>query len=123
MIMEKIKDSIFKFLRLDNLIEHLSGYIETRVELIKIEIREEIARVISHGLMVGVLFLLGLLFLVFFSIGVALYLNDYFNSSSAGFWIVSGVYGMSGLIIGLFHKSIGRFFEQYLLEQAKHHRK
>jgi hypothetical protein len=121
--MEKIKDSIFKFLRLDNLIEHLSGYIETRVELIKIEIREEIAMVISHALTVGVLFLLGLLFLVFFSIGAALFLNGYFNSSSAGFWIVSGIYGASGLIMAFFHKSIGRFFEQYLLEQAKRHRK
>ena len=121
--MEKIKDSIFKFLRLDNLIENLSGYFETRVELIKIEIREEIARVISHGLMVGVLFLLGLLFLVFFSIGAALYLNNYLNSGSAGFWIVSGFYGTVGFIIGLFHKSIGNFFEHYLIEQAKRHRK
>jgi uncharacterized membrane protein YqjE len=121
--MEKIKDSILKFLRLDNLIENLSGYVETRVEIIKIEIREEIARLISHGLMVGVLFLLGLLFLVFFSIGTAILLNSYFNSSSAGFWIVSGIYGASGLIIGLFHKSIGRFFEHYLIEQAKRHRK
>ncbi len=123
MSMDKIKDSIFKFLRLDNLVENLSGYFETRVELIKIEIREEIARVISNGLMVGVLFLLGMLFLVFLSIGMALYLNNYFNSSSAGFWIVSGFYGVSGLIIGLFHKNIVRFFERYLIEHAKRERK
>lgn len=123
MSMEKIKDSIFKFLRLDNLVENLSGYFETRVELIKIEIREEIARVISNGLMVGVLFLLGMLFLVFFSIGMALYLNNYFNSSSTGFWIVSGIYGVSGLIIGLFHKNIVRFFERYLIEHAKREKK
>ena len=121
--MEKIKDSIFKFLRLDNLVENLSGYFETRVELIKIEIREEIARVISHGLMVGLLFLLGMLFLVFLSIGLAMYLNTYFNSSSAGFWMVGGIYGASGLIIGLFYKSIGRFFERHLIEQAKRDRK
>ena len=121
--MEKIKDSIFKFLRLDNLVENLSGYVETRVELIKIEIREEIARVISHGLMIAVLFLLALLFLIFFSIGGALYMNSYFNNSSAGFWIVSGIYSMAGLIIGLFRKSIGNFFEQYLIEQAKRRKK
>lgn len=121
--MEKIKDSIFKFLRLDNLIENLSGYVETRVELIKLEIREEIARVISHGLMVVVLFLLGLLFLIFISIGTAIFLNGHFNSPSAGFWIVSGVYGALGLMIGLFHKSISRSFERYLLDHAKRHRK
>jgi uncharacterized membrane protein YqjE len=122
-MMEKIKDSIFKFLRLDNLVENLSGYFETRVELVKMEIREEIASVISHGLMIGVLFLLGLLFLVFLSVGAAIYLNGYLNNSFTGFWIVSGIYGVSGLVIGLFRKSIGHFFERYLIEQAKRHRK
>ena len=42
--MDKIKDSIFKFLRLDNLVENLSGYVETRIELVKLEVREEIAK-------------------------------------------------------------------------------
>ena len=121
--MEKIKDSIFKFLRLDNLVENLSGYFEARVELIKIEIREEIARVISNALMVGVLFLLGLLFLIFFSIASAIYLNHHLNHSSAGFWIVSGIYGLMGLIVVLFRKNIGLYFERYLIEQAKRQRK
>jgi len=122
-MMEKVKDSIFKFLRLDNLVENLSGYVEARVELIKIEIREEIARVISNALMVSVLFLLGLLFLIFFSIGAAHYLNRYFNNASVGFWIISGVYGMFGLVIVLFRKQIGSFFERYLIEQAKREKK
>jgi len=60
-----IKDSIFKFLRLDNLVKSLSGYLETRVELVKIEVREEIIKVVSHGLMIGFCFLLAMLFLVF----------------------------------------------------------
>ncbi|HLZ17219.1 MAG TPA: phage holin family protein [Cyclobacteriaceae bacterium] len=121
--MEKIKDSIFKFLRLDNLVENLSGYFETRVALIKIEIREEIAKVISHGLMIATLALLGLLFLVFLSVGLANYLNDAFHDSTTGFWIVSGVYALAGLIIALFRRTIGHFFERYLIEQAKRHRK
>ena len=121
--MEKIKEAIFKFLRLDNLVDNLSGYFDTRVALIKIEIREEVARVITHGLMIATLFLLGLLFLVFLSIGMANYLNDYFHDSTTGFWIVSGAYALFGLIIGLFRKTIGHFFERYLIEQAKRHRK
>ncbi len=117
--MEKIKDTIFKFLRLDNLVENLSGYFETRVELIKLEVREEIASVISHGLMIALLFLLGLLFLVFSSIGLANYLNGYFTGASVGFWIVAGMYGVPGLIIFSFRIKISRFFEQYLMRQAK----
>lgn len=121
--MENIKDSIFKFLRIDSLVENLSGYVETRVELVKIEIREEIAKVLSLGMMVAALIVLALLFLVFLSIGVANYLNDYFHDSSSGFWIVAAVYGLLGLVIALFRKSIGRYFEKYLIEQAKRHRK
>jgi uncharacterized membrane protein YqjE len=122
-MMEKVKDSIFKFLRLDNLVENLSGYVETRIELIKIEIREEIAKVISNALMVSVLFLLGLLFLIFFSIGAAHYLNGFFSNPSVGFWIISGIYGVLGLIIVLFRKRIGSFFERYLIEQTKRQKK
>jgi len=122
-MMEKVKDSIFKFLRLDNLIENLSGYVETRIELIKIEVREEVVKIISNALMVSVLFLLCLLFLIFFSIAGAIYLNHYLNHSSAGFWIVSGVYGIMALIIVLFRKNIGLYFERYLIEQAKRQKK
>ncbi len=117
--MENIKDSIFKFLRLDNLVENLSGYFETRVELIKLEVREEITKVISHALMLAVLLLLALLFLVFFSIGLANYLNVYFQDFYMGYWIVAGIYGLPGLIIFLFRKKISDVFEHYLIAQAK----
>jgi len=121
--MENIKDSIFKFLRLDNLIENLSGYVETRVELVKIEVREEIAKVLSHALMIGVLLLLGFLFILFISFGWANYLNAYFNDSFSGYWIVAGIYGLPCLFIYLFRKRISHYFEQHLIIQTKKKRK
>ena len=117
--MESIKDSIFKFLRLDNLIENLSGYFEARVELMKIEVREEVAKVISHGLMMAVLILLGLLFLVFFSIGLAHFLNRSFADAFAGYWIVSGMYGVAFLVLIVFRKGIDRNFEKHFMEMIK----
>jgi len=117
--MEKIKDSIFKFLRLDNLVGSLTGYLETRVELIRLEIREETARILSYALMIGLLLLLGILFILFVSIGLANYLNDFFNSSSSGYWIVAGIYGLPCLLIFLLRKNISHYFEQYLITQGK----
>jgi uncharacterized membrane protein YqjE len=117
--MEKIKDSIFKFLRLDNLVENLSGYFETRVELIKIEVREETAKVLSHALMIGVLLLLSLLFVLFVSFGLANYLNDYFKNSHSGYWIVAAIYGVPGLLIFLLRSRISQYFEQLLIAQTK----
>ncbi len=121
--MENIKDSIFKFLRLDNLVENLSGYFETRVELIRLEIREETSRVLSYSLMIGVLLLLGLLFILFLSLGLANYLNAYFNDSSSGYWIVAGIYGLPCLLIFLLRKRISSYFEQHLITQGKRKQK
>jgi len=117
--MENLKDTIFKLLRLDNIVNSLTGYVETRVELLKMEVREEMAKVISHGLMIVVLFLLGVLFLVFFSIGLAHYIGSYFADAHSGYWIVAGIYGVPCLILILFQKKISRFFERYLIEKAK----
>ncbi len=117
-MIEKIKDTIFKFLRVDNLVENLSGYLEARIELVKIEVREEIVKVISQGLKLVLLFLSFFLFLLFFSMGVSHFMSSYLNSTSAGFWIVSCFYGLSGLILFLFRTKIGQFFERVLLKQA-----
>jgi len=117
--MEKIKDSIFKFLRLDNLVENLSGYFETRVELVKLEIREELAKILSHALTIGVLLFLSLLFVLFVSLGLANYLNNYFNNFSSGYWIVAAIYGVPGLLIFLLRGKISHYFEQRLIAQTK----
>jgi hypothetical protein len=123
MVMEKIKDSIFKMLRLDNLVENLSGYFEARVALVKLEVREEISRVLSHALTIGALLLLGLLFVFFLSMGLAHYLNTYLESMYAGFWIVTAIYGVPCLLIYLFRKQVGHYFEQHLIAQAKRKQK
>lgn len=112
--------SIFKFLRLDNLINSITGYVETRVELLKIEVREQIVKVVSYGLMMGVGILLVLLMLVFFSVGLANYINVQYGTTFTGYWIVSGSYALLFLIGLLFRKNIGQFIEQHINEQAKH---
>ncbi|MEQ8425085.1 MAG: phage holin family protein, partial [Cyclobacteriaceae bacterium] len=79
--MEGIKDSIFKFLRIDSLVDNVSGYVESRVALLKIEIKEDVAKVISRGLVHGTIILFAFLFLIFLSLGLAEYLNTFFANS------------------------------------------
>lgn len=114
-----IKDSIFKFLRLDGLINSLSGYMETRFELLKMEVREEMIKVVAHGLTIGGSILLALLFLVFFSIGLASYINAVIGKPYAGYWIVSAGYALICLIIILFRRNIEHLIEKYLQERVK----
>jgi len=48
-----IKDTLFKFLRLDNLFSHLTGFVETQAALLKMEVREEVAKILARGLVLG----------------------------------------------------------------------
>jgi uncharacterized membrane protein YqjE len=117
--MEGIKDTIFKFLRLDNLVDNLSGYLETRLELFKIEVREDVAHVLAQALMITVILLLSLLFLLFFSVGLAHFLNSYFEQPYLGYWIVAGIYGVPCLIFIIFRKKISHAFEQLMANLMK----
>ena len=117
--MEKIKDTIFKFLRLDNLMDNISGYLEARVALIKIEVREEVVKVLSRGIILIAILFLVVLFLLFISIGLAEYLNYQFADNFTGYWIVGGFYGVCFLLVLLFRKSIDRNFEKKLNDIIK----
>lgn len=117
--MEKIKDTIFKFLRLDGLIDAISGYVETRVELLKLEIREEVAKIVSRGVILAVVLLVGLLFLIFVSIAVAQYINSFYNNAYTGFGIVAAFYGLIFALIIIFRKTIDLRFEKKIIESLK----
>jgi len=118
--MESIKDTIFKFLRLDNLMSHLTGYVEARIELLKVEIREEIAKVLANAIMIIIVAFLALIFLLFVSVGLAHYLNTFFDSAHTGYWIVAGIYGVPCLVFLLFRKRISHSMETHLLKAIKH---
>ena len=48
--------ALAKFLKLDGLIENVSGYVEARIAF-KIEVREDVAKAITHGLLFAFLLL------------------------------------------------------------------
>jgi hypothetical protein len=119
MLMDELKDKVFKLLRLDNLVEHLSGYLETRLELFKLEVREDVAKVLSKAIVYLMMAFFGILFLIFFSIGAAQLLNAFFPGGYAGYWIVAGIYGVAFLIFIVFKKSIDRSFEKHFMEMIR----
>src|SRR5688572_25544892 len=110
--MEKLKEILLKFFKLDSIVEHVNGYLESRVALIKLEIREEVASVLSRGFIILMMFLIGFLFIVFLSIGVAQYLNVQLGSDYQGFMYVSGVYGLALLLVIVFRRGLLRTFEK-----------
>ncbi len=106
-----LKDTLLKIFKLDGLVNNFTGYIETRIELMKYEVKEDMAKVIAK---VSILLLLALLFtflLLFTSAAVALKIGESLGSF-AGFAIVAGFYLLLLLLIIILRDPIGKSLEK-----------
>lgn len=90
-----------KNLRPEGLISHLTGYLDTRIDIIKLETQEKAKGVFVstvHGVALGVL---GLLFVIFGSIYLGFALNQVLDSPSAGFGLVAALYLVLAVIFAV----------------------
>ncbi len=115
-----IREAFSKFFRFDSLTENLSGYVEARVELLKLEVREDVAKVITKALVFGVIIFLASLFILFLSLGIAFFLNRYFNEDFLGFWIVAGFYLALFVASIVFRKQMFKNLERIFKDKLRH---
>ena len=92
--------------RIKNIVNALIGFIETKVELYKIQFKEEIAKALSILVLVIIFSMVGMLFILFLSHFISRLLNDLFDSQYIGFLIVTGFYLVSGIVVYLFRVRI-----------------
>ncbi|SHI00859.1 Putative Holin-X, holin superfamily III [Chryseolinea serpens] len=117
-----LKDSILKFLKLDTLIEHLTGFVETRIELMKLEIKEEVAKAMARVLILGLLMAVFTLFIMLISMAVAFKIGESLGAS-VGFAIVAGFYLLVGVLLVLMREGIRETLEKQLGEIMKKKKK
>jgi uncharacterized membrane protein YqjE len=86
------KSKLFKFLRIDAIIENLTGLIEARMELAKLELKEEVAKAGARIIAGVVLAFLLVMIIIFVSITLATWLNYLLESMFFGYLIVTGFY-------------------------------
>lgn len=91
---------LLKLLKLDSLVHTGIDYVETRIDLVKAEAKDNLMKAMRAAVIYGAIAVLGLFFLVFLSITIALVLNAVLDSSFWGFVIVTGIYLI--LLITLF---------------------
>ncbi|WP_181304876.1 phage holin family protein [Rufibacter sp. XAAS-G3-1] len=76
----------------DSIIANLMGYIDTRIDLVKLDLQTKLKSIFVstiHGVLLGVV---GLLMLLFLNIFLAMWLNDLLDSRFWGFGIVTLFY-------------------------------
>lgn len=116
------KEGIAKFLKLDSLMENLTGYVETRIELLKYDLKEDLARTGSKVFVYLVLAMAGLFFLMFLSVAIALQIGVYLGLA-AGFGIVAVIYALVTAAIFYFRDSVGNKVEREIRSVMKQNKK
>jgi uncharacterized membrane protein YqjE len=107
--------SLAKFFKLDNLIENLTGYFETKVELIKVEAKEQVASGLSKAITYMIISFFFSLVLIMLSIGVAIALGNVIGPFG-GFAVIATFYLVVGIILFAKRQSINSHFEKVLSE-------
>lgn len=108
-----IKETILKLLKLDSLVDNLTGYFEGRIELMKYEIKEDLARGLAKVSLLMLAALLFTFFLIFVSVAVAFKLGESLGEFG-GFGIVAGFYFILLVTIIVLRNPISKNVEKKL---------
>ena len=114
------KSRLFKFLKVDSIIENLTGLLEARLELAKIEIKEEVAKVGARIIAGITLAFLAIMIVIFFSFWMATLLNSFIESRWAGYAIVTGFYLLVLILLIVFkvHHLLQEKIEDALIQNV-----
>lgn len=111
-------DRILKMLKFDNLFDKLTGYLESRVEIIKFEIKEDLVGLLSRIVVASLISVCLVFALLLFSLGLANYLGSMVGPTQ-GLAIVGGFYILVLLALLIFHKEISAFVYRIMLKMAQ----
>lgn len=108
-----LKETLLKFLKLDGLIDNMTGYVEARIELMKIEIKEEVAKGLAKAIVLLVVMAILLLAVLMVSMAAAYKIADSLGAF-VGFGIIGGFYLVVGIALYMFRKPISGLLEKRL---------
>lgn len=98
--------NFFKLLGMDALIDNLKGYVETKIELLKIEVQEKLTTLITVVLVLFCVAIFGVSAFFFLNVALALFLNQVLNSGFLGF-VILGCFYLLILVVLVFSVSKG----------------
>jgi sorbitol-specific phosphotransferase system component IIC len=103
---------------MDSLVDNVTGYIEARIELMRIEIKEEIARGLAKAIVTIVMIAVFTLFVLLISIAAAHKVGESIGMFG-GYGVVASFYLLLGLLVFLFRNPITEKLEKRLEERMK----
>lgn len=110
-------------LNIDQLVSNLTGYVEARLALAKVEIEAELKQALTKFIYFAILALFGLLGLLFLSVAIANILNSVIGSTFLGYLIVAFLYMSIFALLAYFREhpklqaQIDRFVSRFFKTQ------
>jgi uncharacterized membrane protein YqjE len=101
---------------INKLTSNISDYIDTRVELIKLDTQEQIVKAVIIMFELLIVFVIVTITMVFLNLTLAYYLNSVLQSSYTGFMIVAGVHVILLGLLWLNKKALRRGFERTIYQ-------
>jgi hypothetical protein len=89
-----------------DLIDSIRRYFDLRLTLVKLEIMEKTARIISLIIAAVFLLTLFLLFLIFISFAAALWVGELLQNQAMGYLCVAGFYFFVGILVLLLRRRL-----------------
>ncbi len=112
--------------KLELVVEHLLGFLETKSELLKLEIKEELIKSTAPLVAWMLNMALVLMFVLFISIALSNYFNHLFESNYWGYVLLAAIFLILGLLLlalrrtKWFHRIIVYFTEKIVSRSLKH---
>jgi uncharacterized membrane protein YqjE len=88
-----------KILDPNGLVDNLCKYVQTNIEIAKVEVQEKIEDTVKKVALIAVLAITAMVFLIFLLITLALFLNKILESQYLGFLIVTVLLGIVGVVV------------------------
>jgi hypothetical protein len=91
--------------RLDDILAKSKDYVETRIDLIAINIQDRLTDILSSVVAITILWVIGIFTISILSIGIALSISQYYKDPPLGFYLVGGSYFLIGVVVYLMRKN------------------
>jgi hypothetical protein len=83
----------------ESLIDRVKSYVETRIDLLRLKAIDKSSSFLSLLISMIVVILVSFIAVMMISVGLALLLGDWLGASYYGFFIVGGIYLITGLVL------------------------
>ncbi len=105
-------------LNLEKLIESITKFIELKMEIYELKVKEQLVHIISSFATLTLILTFGIIMLFFFSLALGFYLNSLFESNFIGFALIGAFYLLIGILLILFKDKLitNRLFQTLFSE-------